>query len=160
MTKAARQALFPFVESFSTKYLRAVIANPDRRTASGWCDYTLLLFLYNSGARVSETIGVRWADLQLTSPRQVRLRGKGRKERSLLIWRETADALHRLRGMSPSADQQHVFVNHKGQPLTRDGVAYILNEHVAAVAARDRPMLARQRITPHVLHHYPGQNIA
>jgi site-specific recombinase XerD len=93
--------------------------------------HTLLLFLYNTGARISEAIGTRWADLQLTSPRRVRLRGKGRKERMLPIWHETADALHRLRNMNPSGDQQHVFVNHSGQPLTRDGVAYILNKHVS-----------------------------
>ena len=55
--------------------------------------------------------------------------------------------------MNPGEDQQHVFVNHCGQPLTRDGVAYILSKHVSAVAARDRPTLARQRITPHVLRH-------
>jgi len=56
--------------------------------------------------------------------------------------------------MNPGGDQQQIFVNHCGQPLTRDGVAYILSKHVSAVAARDRPTLARQRITPHVLRHY------
>jgi integrase/recombinase XerD len=64
----------------------------------------------------------------------------------LPIWPETADALHRLRGMNPGGDQQHVFVNDCGQPLTRDGVAYILNKHASAVAARERPTHARQRI--------------
>ena len=113
---------------------RAIIAKPDRRTVDGWRDYTLLLFLYNCGARVSEATGVRWNDLQLVPPRQVRLHGKGRKERLVPLWRETADALHRLRSMAMSADQQHVFVNRHGQPLTRDGVAYILQKYASAVA--------------------------
>ena len=65
----------------------------------------------------------------------MRLRGKGRKERLLPLWRETADALHRLRGISTGAEQQHVFVNRHGQPLTRDGVAYILRKYASAVAA-------------------------
>ena len=100
------------------------------------------LFLYNCGARVSEATGVRWDDLQLAAPRQVRLRGKGRKERLLPLWRETADALHRLRGMTMSADQQHVFVNRHGQPLTRDGIAYILrNTHRRPL--KERPRLPR-----------------
>src|SRR3546814_1115116 len=90
-----------------------------------------------------------WNDLQLAPPRQVRLRGKGRKERLVPLWRETADALRRLHGMPAVGDQQHVFVNRYGQPLTRDGVAYILAKHASAVA-RDRPRLARGRITPHV----------
>jgi len=50
-------------------------------------------------------------------------------------------------------DQQHVFVNRHGQPLTRDGIAYILSKHASAVAAQNRPTLARKRITPHVLRH-------
>jgi site-specific recombinase XerD len=132
--------------------VRAILGNPDRRTADGWRDYTLLLFLYNCGARVSEAADVRWNDLQLTPPRQVRLRGKGKKERLLPLWRETANALHRLRRLSQANDQQHVFVNRHDQPLTRDGIAYILRKHASAVA-KERPPLARKRITPHVLRH-------
>lgn len=64
-------------------------------------------------------------------PRQVRLRGKGRKERLVPIWSQTADALRRLHGMT-AEDQRHVFVNRHGQPLTRDGVAYILAKHTHA----------------------------
>lgn len=75
----------------------------------------MLLFLYNCGARVSETADVRWNDVQLVSPRQVRLRGKGKKDCLLPLWRETADVLHRLRGMAMNRDQQHVFVNRHGQ---------------------------------------------
>jgi integrase len=56
--------------------VRAIIAHPDRRTVDGWRDYTLLLFLYNSGARVSEAAGLRWSDLQLAPSRQVRLGAK------------------------------------------------------------------------------------
>jgi integrase/recombinase XerD len=148
-SKKARQRPATYVEADD---MRAIIAKPDRRTADGWRDYTLLLFIYNCGARVSEAAGVRWDDLQLVPPRQVRLRGKGKKERLLPLWRETADALHRLRGMTKMHDQQHVFVNRHGQPLTRDGVAYILRKHVMTVA-RERPTLARMRVTPHVLRH-------
>lgn len=148
--KKARQSSATYLEADD---VRAIIAEPDRRSDDGWRDYTLLLFLYNCGARVSEAIGVQWADLQLVAPRQVRLHGKGRKDRLVPLWRETADALHRLRGTTAGADHQYVFVNHRGQPLTRDGVAYILLKHVSAVAARDRPTLAHKRITPHVLRH-------
>ncbi len=149
-SKKSRQRPATYLEADD---VRAIIAKPDKRTADGWRDYTLLLFLYNCGARVSEVTGVQWADLQLVPPRQVRLRGKGRKERVLPIWRETANALHRLRGMAKNVDQQHVFVNLHRQPLTRDGVAYILGKYAMAVAAEERPALAHKRITPHVLRH-------
>ena len=149
-SKKARQSPATYLEADD---MRAIIAKPDRRTDGGWRDYARLLFLYNCGARVSEAIGVRWADLQLVPPRQVRLRGKGRKERLLPLWRETADALHRLRGMPTSAEQQHVFVNRHGQPLSRDGVAYILRKYVSAVTAEGHPTLARKHITPHTMRH-------
>ncbi len=147
--KKARQRPATYLE---TEDARLIINMPDKRTCDGWRDYTLLLFLYNCGARVSEATGLRWDDLQLAAPRQVRLRGKGKKERLLPLWTETANALHRLRGMSHGADQQCVFVNRHGQPLTRDGVAYILTKHATA-AAHDSPTLLRKRITPHVFRH-------
>lgn len=131
---------------------RLIISMPDQRTVDGWRDYTLLLFLYNCGARVSEATGLRWDDLQLAAPRQVRLRGKGKKERLLPLWTETANALHRLRGMSSAAGGQCVFLNRGGQPMTRDGVAYVLGKHAAA-AARVNPALRRKHVTPHVLRH-------
>lgn len=147
--KKARQRPATYLEA---EDVRLIISTPNRRTVDGWRDYALLLFLYNSGARVSEAAGLRWDDLQLTSPRQVRLHGKGKKERLLPLWTETANALHRLRGMSGATDEQCVFLNRHGQPMTRDGVAYILGKHVAA-AARENPVLRRKHITPHVLRH-------
>jgi len=73
-SKKARQRPSIYLEADD---VRAIIAKPDRRTHDGWRDYTLLLFLYNCGARAAEVTAVQWADLQLTSPRQVRLHGKG-----------------------------------------------------------------------------------
>ena len=125
---------------------------PDKGTADGWRDYALLLVLYNCGARVSEAAGLRWDDLQLAAPRQVRLRGKGKKERLLPLWAETANTLHRLQGMTGGSAGQCVFLNRLGQPLTRDGIAYVLTKHATA-AARANPALQRKHITPHVLRH-------
>ena len=147
--KKARQRPATYLEAEDA---RLIINMPDKRTCGGWRDYTLLLFLYNCGARVSEATGLRWDDLQLAPPRQVRLRGKGKKERLLPLWAETANALHRLRGMSGGAGGQCVFVNRHDQPLTRDGIAYVLTKSATA-AARNHPALRRKHITPHVLRH-------
>jgi integrase/recombinase XerD len=148
--KKARQRPATYLEA---EEVRLIIGMPDRRTHDGWRDYTLLLFLYNCGARVSEAAELQWDDLHLMAPRQVRLRGKGRKERLLPLWPETANALYRLRGMSRGADGQCVFVNRQGRPLTRDGIAYVLVKHATA-AARSHPGLRHKPVTPHVLRHY------
>jgi len=147
--KKARQRPATYLE---TQDARLIINMPDKRTRDGWRDYALLLFLYNCGARVSEVAGLQWDDLQLVPPRQVRLRGKGKKERVLPLWLETANALHRLRGMSLGAGGQCVFVNRNDQPLMRDGIAYVLTKHATA-AARSNPALLRKHVTPHVLRH-------
>lgn len=147
--KKARQRPATYLEA---EDVRLIINMPDQRTFDGWRDYTLLLFLYNCGARVSEAAGLRWDDLQLSAPRQVRLRGKGKKDRLLPLWTETANALHRLRGMSDTAGGQYVFLNRQGQPMTRDGIAYVLSKYAVA-AARNNPVLQHKRITPHVLRH-------
>lgn len=132
--------------------VRAILTKPNTKATRGWRDYTLLLFLYNTGARVSEAADLCWNDLQLASPRQVRLHGKGRKDRLLPLWRETADALRRLATINHSDTQPHVFLNRHGEALSRDGIAYILRRHVQA-AGRDLPALAKKRITPHVMRH-------
>ncbi|NIE81393.1 site-specific integrase [Asaia sp. As-1742] len=147
--KRAQQKPVVYLEAID---VRAIIGKPDRRTNEGCRDHTLLLFLYNSAARVSEATGMLWRDLQLTPPCEVRLRGKGRKERIVPIWRETTEALRRLRKLSDAADHEHVFLNRHNQPLTRDGVAYILEKYVGS-ASCERPTLGRVRITPHVFRH-------
>ena len=148
-SKKARQRPATYLEPSDA---RLIIDAPDKRSRDGWRDYVLLLFLYNCGARVGEACGLQWDDLQLAAPRQVRLRGKGKKERLLPLWPETAQALHRLRGLTGSAGGQCVFLNRRGQPLTRDGVAYIVGKHVAA-ATRANAALRRKRVTPHVMRH-------
>jgi len=148
--KRARERSVAYLEP---RDVRAVIAIPDRRTADGQRDYALLLFLYNSGARVSEAIDVRWEDVHLSAFRQVQLRGKGKKDRTVPLWKETADALFRLRKSVEGHDRQHIFLNRAGLPLTRCGVAYIIDKHVSAAAERGNPRLARKKVTPHVLRH-------
>jgi integrase/recombinase XerD len=129
---------------------RAVIAAVDPRRREGERDHALLLFLYNTGARVSEALAVRICDLRLERPRQVRLLGKGQKERICPLWSETASALRRM--ISTLKGEDLLFRNTRGAPLTRDGVAYVLAKFVR-LAAQTIPALAKRRVTPHVMRH-------
>ena len=69
--------------------MRAVIGEPDDTWPSRR-DHLLLGLLYNTGARVSEIIGVRVADVVLDGAACVHLHGKGRKQRSVPLWRSIA----------------------------------------------------------------------
>jgi integrase/recombinase XerD len=148
-TKKARAALATYLEP---EDVHVILDKPDRRTALGLRDHALLLFLYNTGARVSEALAVHGQDLDLTKPAQVRLHGKGGRDRICPLWEETATALQRLPSVRRGAPGDPIFLSSRGKPLSRDGVAYILGKYVA-MAAKDVPALRRRRITPHVLRH-------
>ena len=88
LEQAQRVLAIPFkqahpraVEYLAYAEIQAVLAAVDRTTADGERAYTLLATLFNTGARVQELLDLRPSDLQLTQPFQVRLVGKGRKER-------------------------------------------------------------------------------
>jgi site-specific recombinase XerD len=113
-------------------------------------DYALLLFLYNTGARVSEALGVRLQDLSLEPPRQVHLRGKRQKERVCPLWPETTSALKRLVSSETPASAP-LFLNQRGQPLTRHGALKIFRKYWAR-AGRSQPFPQRP-LHPHLLRH-------
>jgi integrase/recombinase XerD len=129
---------------------RAVIAAVDTGSARGRRDHALLLLLYNTGARVGEALAVRSSDLRLERPRQVRLMGKGRKERLCPLWPETAGALRHI--VRVEAADEAIFQSRPGTPITRDGVAYLLNKYVS-LAAKNNPSPRLRRVTPHMLRH-------
>lgn len=134
--------------------IRAVIQSIDLNAADGPRDFVLLSFLFNTGARVSEAVGVQACDLRLTPPASVLLRGKGRKERICPLWPETARALRtHLESQSIALHEtRSIFLNHRGQPLTRFGVRVILRKQLNR-AIRKAPSLKDKRLHPHSLRH-------
>ncbi len=142
------------VEYLDTEEFHALLAATDRHTADGRRDHALLLTLFNTGARVQELLDLRPIDLQFERPHQVRLRGKGRKERLCPIWGQTIDALRCLivdTGLDEDSSER-IFRNHRGEPLTRFGVRYILRKY-AARAEASAPTMARKRMHPHMMRH-------
>ncbi|MCK4414662.1 MAG: tyrosine-type recombinase/integrase [Candidatus Eisenbacteria sp.] len=149
--KRANQRVVEYLEADE---IRAILDAPDRSTTGGRRDYTLLLALFNTGARVQEIVEIRPCDLQLERPRQVLLRGKGRKERFCPLWPQTAEALRALlveNRVDPGA-MEPLFRNQRGSPLTRFGVRYLLRKY-ARMAQSAAPTLAAKRVHPHTLRH-------
>jgi len=142
------------IEYLDRTEIEAVLARVDRSTANGRRDYALLTTMFNTGARVQEVIDLRASNLQLTRPYQLRLFGKGRKERYCPLWPQTAQVLMAFceeRRIDLRSDAR-VFLNHRGVHLTRFGVRYILAKHVD----RARPVVAtlgRKRLHPHSMRH-------
>ncbi|MFI5455997.1 MAG: tyrosine-type recombinase/integrase [Isosphaerales bacterium] len=131
-----------------------VLRDIGRSTPAGRRDYVLLGFMFNTGARVGEVVGLQGCDLALDAPPSVRLRGKGRKERRCPLWTETAHALRAYLRESEIApnEPRGVFLNHRGQPLTRFGVRWILLKHVRRTALHVSSLKAK-RLHPHSVRH-------
>ena len=129
----------------------ALLKTPDQQTLQGRRDYALLLFLYNTGARVSEAVQLTIDDITWGNAPAVRLLGKGRKVRRCPIWAHTHDVLQHL--IADRATQQSVFLNRLGQPLTRYGI-YSLVQRAVEKTRQSVPSLKSKRISPHCLRHY------
>lgn len=146
--KRTRGRVITYLEA---EQVRAILAEPDRRTPAGVRDYALLLLLFNTGARIAEVLALTVEDLRVGGQRQVRVRGKGNKERICPLWPETAAAV-RVLLQRAGLDEGVLFRNARGSALSRDGAAYVLDRHTKSAAARF-PELRRRRVTPHVLRH-------
>jgi len=116
-------------------------------------DRTLVLFLYNTGARVQEAVDLRVGHLELDRTAHVRLHGKGDKWRTCPLWTETAGRLRALvqlpdNGVRP---EDPVFRSQRGDALTRFGMYKIVRRHGGRFDAD--PKKRGRRVTPHVLRH-------
>ena len=114
-------------------------------------DHALLTFLYNTGARVQELVDLNIVDFHAGATPFVRLTGKGNKQRTCPLWARTVESITRwlaLRGKPP--ENAPLFINARGERLTRSGVAYILRR--AAKRAGLVPQHA-PHLTPHIIRH-------
>ncbi len=128
----------------------ALLNASDQSCKQGARDYALLLFLYNTGARVDEAVHLTVDDVTFGGNASVHLLGKGNKARHCPLWKHTADAVKRL-AANRSGDER-VFLNRLSQPLTRFGI-YGVVQRAAARASGNLPSLRAKRISPHTLRH-------
>lgn len=133
--------------------VQALLDAPDPTTRDGVRDRAMLHFAVTSGVRVSELVGLRLADVSFRgSYMDVRVRGKGRKERVLTLWKAVADTVRAWLAVRGEAQAPELFLNARGRALTRSGAEYILHKHVTTAAATC-PALKERSVSPHVLRH-------
>jgi site-specific recombinase XerD len=115
-------------------------------------DRAMLHLCFAGGLRVSELIGIRVIDVKLQPEPSVLIHGKGRRERCIPLWKETASAVRAWLSVRGEIPVPELFVNARDGCLTRAGFEYILRKHVR-VAEKRCPPLASKRVSPHVLRH-------
>ena len=125
----------PLLGYLSREEMAAILAAPDGSTWSGQRDRVLFALMYNTGARVSEAIGLRRSDVELAPSRTARIEGKGRKQRVIPLWPSTAARLREwLPRIGPDPGSP-LFPNAHGGPLSRSGVEDRLREAVGLAVA-------------------------
>jgi site-specific recombinase XerD len=131
--------------------LQALLDAPDPSTVPGIRDRAMLHLAFAAGMRVSELVGLRLDQID-RSLSTVHIMGKGRRERVLPLWKETATAVKAWLKVRPASGSPELFLNARAQAMTRSGFEYILAKHVAT-AARTAPSIAGKNVSPHVLRH-------
>jgi site-specific recombinase XerD len=139
--------------------LLAVIGTPDG-TWIGQRDHVLFLMLYNAGARVSEITAVKVSDVVLDAGAAcVHLHGKGRKQRSVPLWRSTVKAVRAWLRLNPQFEAASTLLpNRNGQAMTRTNVALRLALAVSS-ATGAFPDLAKRRVSPHTIRHTTAMHL-
>ena len=140
--------------SLTIEQVRAILDSIDTAPLIGLRDKALIQLLYNTGARVQEIADLRISDLRFENPATVTLTGKGRKTRTIPLWEETVQHIQAYQQAREYAGIQsdHLFLNNKGQPITRFGIGRRVKLH-ASNAAEKCPSLQDVPVTPHVFRH-------
>jgi site-specific recombinase XerD len=138
---------------FLPRELMLAIIDIASDTWIGQRDRLMLTLMFNTGARVSEITGLRASDVIIGPCSSIRLNGKGRKLRSLPLWKTTAKAVQQWLKVNPQITADSPLLPTKdGIAMTRANVTRRLAAAVASAAIK-HPQLGKQRISPHTIRH-------
>jgi site-specific recombinase XerD len=148
----AKKATSRLVRHLSVEELQSILDAPSPSEPDGIRDRAMLHLCFAAALRVSELVGLRVNDVTLHPEACVLIHGKGRRQRSLPLWKETTAAVRSWLALRPTTSGPELFLNARGQPITRAGFEYVLRKHVDT-ATKHHPSLATKRVSPHVLRH-------
>lgn len=148
----------PMLGFLTREEMLAVLGQPGE-TWTSQRDHLLLAMLYNTGARVSEIVGVRVADVVLDGGACVHLHGKGRKQRSIPLWPTTVTEIRAWLRVNPTLrGDGSLLPNREGQAMSRSNVVQRL-ELAVARAANQAPSILKKRISPHIIRHTTAMHL-
>jgi len=106
------------VRHLSAEEQRALLDAPEPTTRLGLRDRAMLLLALVGGLRVSELVGLRLDEVQFNGRYvDVRVRGKGRRERALTLWKSVGDTIRAWLAVRGAAPAPELFLNAWGKPL-------------------------------------------
>ena len=152
----AKKTEHKIIKSMEVQQVRAIINAADTTTVNGARDRAILLFLYNTGARVQEIVDLNINELNIekVNIEQVLLTGKGRKQRIVPLWKETIEAIQHYLNIRQKDDinSEILFLNRDSFRLTRFGIGYIIEKY-KKIAEKKCLSLQKMTVSPHVFRH-------
>jgi len=141
----------PLPKALTVEDVSRLLDAPDRGSPLGIRDAALLEFLYATGCRVAEAVGVDVLDIDLENGSAL-VTGKGSKQRLVPLGRYAIAAIEaylplRMELRGGDRDPERLFLNARGRPLTRQGVWQIVRRQARAAGFEEA------RVSPHVLRH-------
>jgi len=147
---SARKLGRPLPHVLAVDEVGRLVEAPDVSTVLGKRDRAILETLYSTGVRAGELVALHLNQVDLISG-TVTVLGKGRKERMALLGSPAVKALRDYLAvrseLAKDKGVRHVFVNHRGGPLTSRSVQRIVHKYAAATLPTHRD------VSPHTLRH-------
>lgn len=161
MAIPVKKAEKPIVEHLTPDAIKLLLKQPDRGSAKGRRDLTLMSVLYDTGARVQELIDIKVCDVILDTPAVITLTGKGHKKRRVPILKNTVTLLQTYmldNNLNIQWKNQYpLFMNNRHNKLTKEGVAYIIAKYVET--ARKHSTIVPERVKPHMFRHSKAMHL-
>ncbi len=157
---APKKTAHKMVDYLDTDEFKLIMDRIDAASRNGIRDKALLLLMYNTGARVQEMVDIKLDDLRLDAASQIKLTGKGKKQRVIPLWQDTLEAVsdYILARKPKLEDEHHLFLNDKGESITRFGIRYIIKKYTDK-AIEKQPSLKQKKVSPHTLRHTTAMHL-
>jgi site-specific recombinase XerD len=148
------------VDYLDPNELKAIMDSIDAASRNGIRDQALLLLMHNTGARVQEIVDIKLNDLRLDAASQIKLTGKGKKQRVCPLWEDTIEAVKAYISVRKpkQEDDNHLFLNDRGESITRFGIRYIIKKYTDK-AIKEQPSLKQKKVSPHTFRHTTAMHL-
>ena len=146
------------INHLSMEEMKAILNAPDVSTRDGIRDRAMLHLCFAGGLRVSELVSLPLSAFTAKPSPTIRVLGKGRKQRCLPLWKQAAADLRAWLAVRGDAQVPELFLNSRGNVMTRSGFEYVLRKHTKK-AAEYCSSLHGKKVSPHVIRHTAAMTV-
>jgi integrase/recombinase XerD len=147
------------ISYLSLNEIKILFSLPNKKINQEYRDLTMLVILYDTGARVQELIDLKLQQIRLDSKPIIYLQGKGNKTRVVPIGNDTANIIKKyIVDNAITIPTDNLFKNKQQKPLTRAGVDYVLNKYIE-IGRKQEPNLFKKTVSPHCMRHSKAMHL-